>query len=314
VIFCGSGSEANSLAIFGALVSRKERNVWVVHEAEHPSVRESARHAQAQGLAKVRWISLLPDGSLDMASLAEALDESVALVSLMAAHNESGVLYPVAEVAAMAHAVGAWVHCDAVQALGKIPVQRDSLGVDLLTFASHKIYGPKGVAALVVSHHTPIHPVQFGGGQEGGLRPGTPAVPLCAAFAEACRQVESDMAGGADEKVRQLRNSLEKGLIELGPRIRILGQNNLRLPNTTLLAVKNAKGRDLVLALDDAGWAISTGSAYHSDEDSPSLMAECLGLSPEWAYGTLRISLGAANTDSEIQGFLRAFQKVLRHG
>lgn len=235
----------------------------------------------------------------------------VALLSLMLAQNETGALMPVAEAADAAHAVGAVVHTDAAQAVGKIVVDVDALGVDLLTVAGHKCYAPKGVGALYVRRGTALAPVLLGGGQERGIRPGTENVAGIVALGAAC-EIATTRLPEESERIAQQRDSLWETLASAVPGL-TRHTADIALPNTLNVSFPGVSGRDL-LALAD-GVAASTGSACHAGEEQPSAVLLAMGVTPEVARGAVRLSLGRGTTDADIKSastdLCSAYQQLL---
>jgi len=296
VVFVSGGTEANNLA----LASRGERSL-IVSGIEHESVLKPAAAAEA------RVLRTLPDGRADPADLEAALREAgrPALVSLMLANNETGVIQPVRAAADLVHRAGGLLHCDASQAPGRIAVDLGALGADLLTLSAHKMGGALGAGALVLQGDLAVNPQMLGGGQEKFRRAGTENVAAIAAFgaaAEAARDLPQASAA--------LRDRLEAALAAFGGAVTILGKDAARLPNTTCLAIDGKVSETLVMALDLAGFAISAGSACSSGKVRPSHVATAMGLGATVARGAVRVSLGAWNTAEEIDAFVAQLAKI----
>ena len=311
VTFTSSGTEANMLALTPAIESpaeKRPRGRLLLSAVEHVSVRAGGRFPR-QAISE---IAVAADGRLDLAALAAALAAAPRpLVSLMLANNETGVIQPVAEAAAMAHAAGGLLHVDAVQAVGRIPCDIAALGADLLTLSAHKIGGPKGVGALIRLSDD-IHlaePLIGGGGQERGLRAGTENVAGIAGFAAAAaaarRAWRSEVA-----HMLALRDRLEASLKTISPLAVIFGANAARLPNTTLFTVPGLKAETAVIAFDLEGVAVSSGAACSSGKVQPSHVLAAMGVSPEFARGAVRVSLGWSTTATDIDKFLNAWTKL----
>jgi len=311
VTFTSSGTEANMLALTPAIESpaeKRPRGRLLLSAVEHVSVRAGGRFPR-QAISE---IAVAADGRLDLAALAAALAAAPRpLVSLMLANNETGVIQPVAEAAAMAHAAGGLLHVDAVQAVGRIPCDIAALGADLLTLSAHKIGGPKGVGALIRLSDD-IHlaePLIGGGGQERGLRAGTENVAGIAGFAAAAaaarRAWRSEVA-----HMLALRDRLEASLKTISPLAVIFGANAARLPNTTLFTVPGLKAETAVIAFDLEGVAVSSGAACSSGKVQPSHVLAAMGVSPELARGAVRVSLGWSTTATDIDKFLNAWRKL----
>jgi cysteine desulfurase len=296
VIFTSGGTEANMLA----LGSRGDRRL-IVSAIEHDSVLKPALAAGA-AVAKVDRNGVV---DLDHLRFLVKQDARPALVSLMLANNETGVLQPVADAAEMAHAFGALLHCDAAQALGRINVDLSALGADLLTVSGHKLGAPQGIGALV-TNGAPVSALQLGGGQERSRRAGTENVPAIAGLGAAVAAI--DLAGSAN--VRHLRDALERRLVEWDSGITVFGRDVARLPNTLCFAAGGKAAETLVMALDLAGIAVSAGSACSSGKVRPSHVVTAMGFDGTQAGTALRVSLGETNTESDIDAFVAAWKRI----
>lgn len=309
VIFTSCGSEANNLFLRGTAAAMRP-GVVAISAVEHPSVREPARALQRSGW---RLCELPVDaaGRITMADFSEALAERPALVSVMMANNETGVIQDVGALAEAARPSRAWFHTDAVQALGKIPVDFRALngrGVHALTLSAHKIGGPKGAGALVVDKRIELVPQVAGGGQERGLRSGTENVPAIVGFGAACQLIVEEKSAVA-ARLRGLRDALESGLTEQGATI--FGCAVERLPNTIFFALPGIDGETLVGKLDRAGFAVASGSACSSVNPEPSHVLMAMGVAPELARGAVRVSLGRDTTEQEVRDFLLALAETV---
>ena len=307
VIFVSGGTEANNLFIKGAAGYLKPTQV-AVSAIEHPCIAKPAQELARQGW-KLRKLAVSRKGEIDLADAEQALKEPTGIVSVMLANNETGVIQDVAAVAALARGAKAWMHTDAVQALGKMPVDFQELGVHAMTVSAHKVYGPKGAAALVVDKRLQLRPVIHGGGHEQGLRSGTENVPAIVGFGAAC-----ELAGGRIRELAQrqdaMRARLEQGLHEMGATI--FGDDAPRIPNTSYFAFKGILGETLVIELDKVGYAVAPGAACSSANPEPSATLLAMGVDNELALGAVRFSLGAANTMEQVEGFLRTLETVLK--
>jgi cysteine desulfurase len=313
VIFTSSGTEANMLALSPAIETageKRPRDRLFISAIEHPSVRAGGRFLRGA----IEDIPVETDGRVSLAALAEAVapaKTSRPLVSLMLANNETGVVQPVAEAAAIVHAAGGLLHVDAVQAAGRIACDIRVLGADLLTLSAHKIGGAKGVGALVrAGEH--IHfadPLIRGGGQERGLRAGTENVAGIAAFGAAARATGRQLAEEAAH-MRALRTLLEEGLRTISPQAVIFGAAVERLPNTTLFALEGIKAVTAIIAFDLEGIAVSAGAACSSGKVQPSHVLAAMGVSPPLARGAVRLSLGWTTSEADIERFLGAWRKL----
>ena len=301
VVFVSGGTEANNLFIRGAAAYMKPGRI-VVSAIEHPCVARPAHDLVRQGW-KLRKLATDSQGRVDVVDAQAALAEPANLVSVMLANNESGVIQPVAHIAAMAREQRAWMHTDAVQALGKIPVDFAALGVHAMTLSAHKIYGPKGIGALVVDKRLELKPIIHGGGHEGGMRSGTENVPAIVGFGAAC-----ELAGRRMDAIvastRVLRDRTEQGAADLGAQI--FGRGAERISNTTYFAFPDIDGETLVIELDKAGFAVASGAACSSTSTDPSATLLAMGVAPDIARGAVRVSFGVRNTVVEVEAFLQA--------
>ncbi len=297
IVFTASGTEANALM----LANRRERR-RIVSSIEHDSV---LKPALAAGAAT---INVDRNGVVDLEHLRALLasDLRPALVSLMLANNETGVIQPVAQAAEIAHAHDALLHVDAAQAIGRIPVSLQVLGADFLTLSGHKFGGPQGVGALVAAQTPQILPLLQGGGQERNRRAGTENVPAIAGFGAALAALEPAEAA----QISSLRDALESRLIEAHPDAIVLGDSAERLPNTSCFAAGEKSAETLVMALDLAGIAISAGSACSSGKVTPSHVVTAMGFDRELASRAIRVSLGRDNTAEDIEAFFFAWQRI----
>lgn len=300
IVFTGSGSEANNLALRGALLaSGADRPRVVTQVTEHPAVLETCTALRRLHGARVTVLPVDGRGRLAPDVLAAALTPDTVLVSVMAANNETGTLQPVAELARLARARGALFHCDAAQAAGRIPLDVGALGVDLLTVVGHKMYAPKGVAALYVRPGLRLEPLVYGGGQEHGLRAGTENVALAVALGAAAELAAAELAEGAGGRAEELRDRLHRGLSRALPgRVHLNGSEEHRLPTTLNVSIDGVPGHDLLAAVPRV--AASTGSACHSGSRAPSPVLRAMGLGDERALAALRLSVGRWTTADDV--------------
>lgn len=305
IVFTSGGTEANNLAIRGVVSGEGLAHI-IVSGIEHPSVADTC-HATG---ARVHQLAVDPDGTVRLADLERKLDEldGPALVSVMAANNETGALQPVDEVVRLAHERGALVHTDAVQALGKTTLDFAALGVDLLTLSSHKIGGPQGAGALAVKEGLKIAPQLTGGGQELRRRGGTENVSAIAGFAAAARAVPQLLA--QQERVAGLRDRLEKVVLGRYEDGVAFAREAARLPNTSCVAIPDCDAEYLVIALDLEGFALSAGSACSSGKVGRSHVLEAMGVPGALSDCAIRVSLGCDTTGEEIDAFAEALLKV----
>jgi cysteine desulfurase len=304
VVFTSGGTEANMLA----LVPTGVRDRLLVSAIEHPSVLAGGRFPAAN----VERLPVTGSGEVDLAALERrmAVLGGKALVSLMLANNETGVVQPVVQAAQLVQAAGGLLHVDAVQAVGRIPCDINALGADLLTLSGHKIGAPKGVGALI--GHTEfrlVDPLIKGGGQERNLRAGTENVAGIAGFGAAAAAAREGFRAEA-ARMAALRDRLEARLRATSPGVVIFGTECERLPNTTLFAVPGMKAETAVIALDLEGVAVSAGAACSSGKVQPSHVLAAMGVPPQLARAAVRVSLGPTTTESEIERFIEAWIKV----
>jgi cysteine desulfurase len=311
VIFTSGGSEANNLFIQGAGGYLKPTQI-AVSGVEHPCVMRTAQELarNSRGSWNLHRLGVDDLGRVDLANLDEELSEQQSgMVSVMLANNETGVIQDVAAIAEKARARGAWVHTDAVQAFGKVPVDFASLNVHAMTLSAHKIHGPKGAAALIMDKRLLLKPLIYGGGHENGLRSGTENVPAIVGFGVACELVKKRIAEKTAH-ISEMRLQLERGLIEMGAVI--FGRGALRLPNTCYFALPGIEGDTLVVRLDKAGFAVASGAACSSVNPGRSHVLEAMGIDPALTRCAVRVSLGSGNSLAEVDNFLKALSAAVR--
>jgi len=297
IVFTGSGTEADNMALRGvAGLAREPRRKIVCTAVEHHAVLNTARALAEEGFA-VEMARVGGDGRVDLADLEARVDESTALVAVMLANNETGVLQPVAEVARLARAKGALVHCDAVQAAGKVAVDVRALDVDLLALSAHKIYGPQGVGVLYARRGARLRPLLRGGAQERNRRAGTENVAGIAGLGEAARLARAEL-GGQAERLGARRDRLEQRLLALPGAVR--NGEGPRVPNTTNVSFAGVEAESLLMALDLMGLAVSTGAACAAGAVEPSHVLRAMGLPMDRVQASLRFSLGRSTTDAEV--------------
>jgi cysteine desulfurase len=303
IFFTSGGTEANAMAIFGAVAGRRGR--LVRSGAEHPSVREPM---DAAGESHV--VDPEPSGALDAGRVLDAVDKETLLVSVMTANNEYGGLFPVEAIAAGARARGVLAHTDAVQAAGRVLVDVRALGVDLLSLSAHKLHGPKGAGALFVRKGVPLAPRTPGGGQEKRMRGGTENSPALVGFGVAARLARQRLEGES-ARIERLRDRLEDGILEHIPAARALGRGIPRLPNTSAIHFEGAAAEILLVRLDLLGVAVSAGSACSSGTLAPSQAILSLGLSRRDARQVIRFSLSRWTREAEIDEVLAALPGIV---
>ncbi|SFM69826.1 cysteine desulfurase family protein [Nitrosomonas communis] len=310
IIFTSGGSEANNLFIRGVADYLKPSRL-VISAIEHPCIRRPAQELarRASERWQLRQLAVNELGQVQLEDARNALADQPAMVSVMLANNETGVIQEVAKIADMARAQGAWMHTDAVQAFGKIPVDFNELKVHAMTISAHKIYGPKGAAALIIDKRLLLKPLIYGGGHENGLRSGTENVPAIVGFGVAC-ELACSRINEMSTRLTELREYLERGLLAIGATIFGLGAP--RLPNTCYFALPEIEGDTLVVQLDKAGFAAASGAACSSVTPGQSHVLEAMGIDPMLARCAVRVSLGYDNTMTEVNDFLKTVGKIAR--
>jgi cysteine desulfurase len=299
IIFVSGGTEANHLALLGT-----GRDRVLVSAVEHDSVLRAVPEAER--------ISVDRDGivELDMLDRLLAVDPRPALVSVMLANNETGVMQPVAEIARIARGHDALFHCDVAQAAGRIALDAAAIGADLVSLSAHKLGGPPGIGALVVAGGMELTPLLRGGGQESGRRAGTENLPGIAGFAGAAGAAATQIA--VYDRIRELRDSLEAGIAAIAPDAVVLGAAVPRLPNTTAVAMPGASAETQVIALDLDGVMVSAGAACSSGKVGPSHVLQAMGVGPDLVASTIRVSLGWTSSEADVGHFLEAWAALYR--
>ena len=313
VIFTSCGSEADNLALRGAmLVGQKNNRPWLLtSHAEHHAVSKTAEQLEKTFNIQVEWLPLDAYGRVTPEAMRNAVCDGTALASVMLANNEIGTINPIAEMSAICREHGILVHTDAVQAAAYLDVDVKKLGVDLLSLGGHKFYGPKGVGALYVRKGTRLLPHLTGGGQEFNLRAGTQNVPYIVGFAEALRLAKEEREQRTAH-VRPLRDRIIGRVLEEIPDTQLTGHAEERLPNHASFVFKDVDGNLLLQLLDAAGFACSSGSACKTGNPEPSEVITSLGLSRDWALGSLRITLGKDSTPEQVDSFLRSLPSLVQ--
>ncbi|ADH85543.1 cysteine desulfurase NifS [Desulfurivibrio alkaliphilus] len=301
IVFTSCGTESDSTAILAALQAFPEKRHIVTTRVEHPAVKHLCEHLDRLTGHKHR-VTKLPvdrDGLLDLEQYEAALNDDTAVVSVMWANNETGVLFPVEEMAKIAKSRGVLFHTDAVQAVGKIPINMAESAIDLLSISGHKLHAPKGVGALYVRKGAPFAPLIIGGHQEKGRRGGTENVTSIIGLGQACELAAARLEE-ENSRVRQLRDKLEEGLLSQIPNAILNGHKEQRLPNTTNISFEYVEGESILLHLDQYGICASSGSACTSGSLEPSHVLRAMGVPFTAAHGSVRLSLSVFNTEEEI--------------
>lgn len=297
IIFTGSGTESDNLAIKGvAYKNRKKGNHIITSSIEHHAVLHTCKYLETQGFS-VTYLPVSRDGLVNPADVEKAITPQTILISIMHANNEIGTIQPVGEIGKIAREKNIPFHSDAVQTAGKIPLDVDSTGIDLLTFSAHKMYGPKGVGALYIRKGVRIEPQLHGGGHERGIRSSTENVPGIVGFGKAAELARERVQ--EEQKLSILRDSLISGILEIEESY-LNGHPTKRLPGNANFRFSFIEGESMVLNLDMKGVAASTGSACSSTSLEPSHVLLAIGLRPEEAHGSLRLTLGLENTQEDV--------------
>jgi len=313
IIFTGSATEANNLAIFGLV---KTGDHIITTQIEHPAVLEPCRALERRGV-KVTYLPVDSDGLLHVDEIEKAIKADTVLVSVIYANNEIGAIQPIVEIGELIRDKNqksknkTYFHTDAVQALNYLDCDVKKLGVDMFSLSGHKIYGPKGVGALYLRKGTELNPIIYGGNQEHGMRSGTENVAGIVGLGKAFEEMQSPKLRIQNIKIRQLRDKLIKIILKSIPDCRLNGSLTQRLPNNVNISFRGVEGEAMVIALDQKGIALSTGSACSVRNLQPSHVLLSLGLSAQEAHGSLRISLGKYTTQQEIEKFLRVLPGVV---
>ncbi len=299
IVFTSCGTESDNTAVLGTLESYPEKRHVVTTRVEHPAVRNVGHHLQKKGY-QVTELSVDRGGALDLRRLEQAVTSDTAVVSIMWANNETGVVFPIEEAAAIAKSKGAVFHTDAVQAVGKIPIDLSKLrDVDLLSLSGHKLHAPKGIGVLYVRKGTRLSPYIIGGHQEGGRRGGTENVPYIIGLGKAAELAGTRM-DDENTRVRALRDKLEKGLMERIPNSILNGEGQVRLPNTSNVSFEYVEGESILLLMSNLGICASSGSACTSGSLEPSHVLRAMGVPFTAAHGSIRFSLSYYNTEDEV--------------
>ena len=313
VVFTSCGTESDNLALRGAALAARENrgaNHILISAVEHHAVSRTAEQLAALHGFEVEYLPMDETGRVCADEIDRCLRLETALVSVIYANNEIGTINPIDEIGQVCRENEVIFHSDAVQAPAYLPVDVDELKVDLLSLGAHKFYGPKGIGALYVREGTPLLPVQTGGGQERGLRAGTSNIPYIVGMAEAIRLAQ----GEREENIEQLlpmRDHLIGEILEAIPDSRLTGHPKQRLPNHASFAFKDVDGNDLLMMLDNAGFACSSGSACKTGDPEPSEVLTALGLQNKWALGSLRVTLGKGTVPEEIDAFLTVLPNLV---
>lgn len=308
VIFTSGGTESDSTAIYSSINSYPNKKHIITSAVEHPAVLEVFKKLASQGY-RVDFIGVDTNGRFDMESFKKLIDDSTALVSVMWANSETGTIFPVKEIAKIAHEHGALFHTDGVQALGKIVTDVKETDVDLMSFSSHKIHGPKGMGGLYIKTGTRFLPFMIGGHQEHMRRAGTENVPSIVGFGKAALLAKEHLKN--TEKIAALRDALEQGLIKTIENTKINGDKANRVPNTTNISFGYIEGESILMMLDEYGICASSGSACTSGSLEPSHVLRAMQVPFQFAHGSIRFSLSRYSTIEEVNKVLEVMPKIV---
>ncbi len=310
VIFTSGGTESDNIAIKGTAYRLKNKGNHIITSAiEHPAVRETCKYLEKNGF-EVTYLPVYEEGIIRLSDLEDAITDKTILITIMHANNEIGTIQPIAEIGKIARENKIYFHTDAVQTVGKIPVNVEEMNVDMLSLSGHKVYGPKGIGALYVRKGVRLEPIIHGGGHEKGLRPGTENVSGIVGLGKACELAEKNLLDDA-KYITNLRDRLIDGILDSIEQSYLDGHRTKRLPNNVNVRFTGIEGESLVLHLDSKGVAASTGSACSSKSLEPSHVLIALGLEHVEAHGSLRLTLGKENTEEEVDYVITAVNEVV---
>jgi len=309
IIFTSGGTESDNAAIKGTLAAQPNKRKIITTRVEHPAVLAVCRDLENHGYT-VAELAVDKYGHLDLAELEEQIDDDTALVTIMYANNETGVIFPVDEIAELVTSKQVVFHTDAVQAVGKIPLNLSKSNIDLLSLSGHKLHGPKGVGALYVRKATRIAPFMLGGHQEGGRRAGTENVPGIVGLGKACELAAENILQ-ENSRVKYLRDKLEDAILEKCPDCRLNGDKKNRLPNTSNISFEYIEGEAILLMLDKYGICASSGSACTSGSLEPSHVLRAMGVPFTAAHGSIRFSLSRYNTEDEVDYTIEKMPQIV---
>jgi cysteine desulfurase len=311
IVFTGCGTESDNAAIKGILAAVPDKRKVITTRVEHPAVLAVCRELESHGYTVVE-LSVDKKGRLDLAELADQLDDNTALVTIMYANNETGVIFPIEGVAELVKSRGAIFHTDAVQAVGKIPLNLSKSNIDLLSLSGHKLHAPKGVGVLYVRKGTRLSPFMLGGHQEAGRRAGTENVPGIVGLGKAC-ELAAENFEAENSKVKTLRDKLETAILKKCPDCRLNGDPENRLPNTSNISFEYIEGEAILLMLDKYGICASSGSACTSGSLEPSHVLRAMGVPFTAAHGSIRFSLSRYNTEEEVDYTIEKLPPIVNH-
>ncbi len=309
IIFTSCGTESDNSAIRSALATQPDKKHIITSRVEHPAVRALCAHLATQGY-RITELPVDKNGILDLENLEKSMTPDTAIVSLMWGNNETGVIFPVEEAAAMAHEKGILFHTDAVQAAGKIPINLKKNVIDMLSISGHKLHAPKGVGVLYIRRGTKFSPFLIGGHQEKERRGGTENSPSIIGLGKACELAAKNM-DKENTKVKKLRDKLEEELLKRIPQSRVNGDTGNRLPNTTNISFEYVEGEAILLLMNELGICASSGSACTSGSLQPSHVLRAMGVPFTMAHGSVRFSLSIYNTENEIDFVIEKMPAII---
>lgn len=310
IVFTSCGTESDNAAIRSALETSPERRHIITTRVEHPAVLTLCRNLSKKGY-RITELSVDGEGRLDLEELKRAVDEDTALVSIMYANNETGVVFPIEEIGAIVKDKGAVFHTDAVQAVGKIPLDMASSTIDMLALSGHKLHAPKGIGALYVRKGMPFRPFLVGGHQERSRRAGTENTAGIIALGKACQLAASHL-DEENTRVKSMRDRLEGEILRLIPKVRVNGGAARRLPNTSSVAFEFVEGEAILLLLSEKGICASSGSACTSGSLEPSHVLRAMGVPFTCAHGSIRFSLSRFTTDADVDTIIRELPPIIQ--
>jgi len=308
IVFTGCGTESDNFAILGTLAYFRDRRHIITSKVEHPAVLNLYRKLEREGY-RASYVPVDRDGNLDMEFLRKSIDDDTAIVSIMHANNETGVIFPVEEIGALCRERGVPFHIDGVQAAGKIPVDVKKIQCDLYSISGHKFHAPKGMGALYIRRGTRIRPLMYGGHQERGRRPGTENVPGIVSMGKAAELALRHLPD--EERVRALRDRLESAILSRFSNVQLNGAKDARVPNTTNVGFEYIEGEAILLYLNEKGIAASSGSACSSGSLEPSHVLRAMGVPFTAAHGSIRFSLSRFTTEEEIDYTVSVLPEII---
>lgn len=310
IIFTSCATESDNTAIFSAVRTQPKKKHLITSAVEHPAIMEPYKYLESQGY-RVDFIGVDEYGRFDMERFKSVIDEDTALVSVMWANSETGTIFPIADIARITHERGALFHTDAVQAVGKIPVDVKAAGIDMLSLSAHKFHGPKGIGALYVKRGTRFMPFMLGGHQEKRRRAGTENVPYIVGLGKACELVQARLADGTSARIAALRDKLEQGILASVPDVKVNGDPAHRVPNTTNISFGYIEGESILMYLNDFGVCASSGSACTSGSLEPSHVLRAMGVPFQFAHGSIRFSLSDQTTEEDVNVVLKELPPII---